>query len=115
MNINSSAQGFEMTPAIDSFLRRQLSTSLQRFDEHVVAIDVYLKDTNGPKGGIDKHVLIRVRLRNRHKVVLETVHDDLYAAITLGARKIKRAVRRRLRRNGRILRRRWSGVTVPGT
>ncbi|MDJ0698650.1 MAG: HPF/RaiA family ribosome-associated protein [Woeseiaceae bacterium] len=107
MNINCRATGFEITGAIDMFLREQLSSALQRFSDNVVEVDVFMKDANGPKGGVDKHVLIRVRLRNRHRIVLEVVHENLYAAIKIGARKTRRAVRRRLRRSGRILRRRW--------
>ncbi len=107
MNINCSATGFDVTGAIDLCVRNELSSALQRFSENVVAVDVFMKDSNGPKGGVDKHVLIRVRLRNRHRVVLEVAHENLYAAIKIAARKARRAVRRRLRRSGRIVRRRW--------
>lgn len=102
MNINVQAQDFETTQAIDSFVRRQLSGALARLDTDVVAIDVYLKDTNGPRGGRDKLALIRVRLRNRQLVTIESLHDDLYAAISNGVKRTKRAVRRHARKTRRI-------------
>ena len=77
MNITTRAQGFEMTPAIDQFTRTRLRAALARIDEGVIAIDVFLKDTNGPRGGIDKQVLMRVRLRNRQQIALVTTHDDM--------------------------------------
>jgi hypothetical protein len=61
-----------------------------------------MKDTNGPKGGVDKQALIRVRLRNRQVIALETAHDNLYAAVKKGTRRTKRAVRRQLRKSHRI-------------
>lgn len=102
MNITTSAQDFEMSDAIDQFVREQLSTALKRLDEDVVAVDVFVKDTNGPKGGVDKHALIRVQLRNRQVLALETKHEDLYAAIRIGSKRTKRAVRRQLRKSQRI-------------
>ncbi|NNC65427.1 MAG: hypothetical protein HKN84_11625, partial [Gammaproteobacteria bacterium] len=87
MNITTSTQDFESTEAIDGFLRRQLQDSLQRFSEGVISIDVFMKDTNGPRGGADKQVLIRVQMRNRQQLALETTHENLYAAIKSGIKR----------------------------
>lgn len=106
MNITTRAQDFEMTGAIDQFVRDQASIALRRFSEYVIAVDVFLKDANGPKGGIDKQVLIRVGLRNRQTIAIETEHDNLYAAVKVGSKRIKRAVRRHLRKSARIQKRR---------
>ena len=67
MNITTTARDFEMSRAIDSFAREQLDAMLQPFSDSIVSIDVFMKDANGPKGGIDKEVLIRVHLRNRSR------------------------------------------------
>ena len=98
MNITTRAQDFELTPAIDQFTRGQLRAALARFDESVIAVDVYLKDSNGPRGGIDKQVLIRVRMRQRQQIALVTIHEDMYAAIAKGVKRTKRAVRRQVRK-----------------
>lgn len=101
MNITTTARDFEMTGAIDSFAREQLDVMLRPFSDFIVSIDVFMKDANGPKGGIDKEVLINVRLRNRQQIALQSTHENLYAAIKNGSKRIKRAVRRNLRRSRR--------------
>ena len=102
MNITTRAQDFELTDAIDHFVRTRLQAGLQRFESDVIAIDAYMKDENGPKGGHDKRVVIRTRLRNRQLIAVDTTHEDLYAAVTMGIKRTKRAVRRQLRKSRRI-------------
>ena len=76
-----------------------VSKAALKWPNDIVAVDVYMKDANGPRGGMDKQVLIRVRMRNRKQVALVTTHDDLYAAIVKGVKRTKRAVRRQIRRS----------------
>ena len=102
MNITTRAQGFELSAPIDQFVRSELELALSPFSESVVSVDVYLKDINGPKGGIDKQAIIRVQLRNRQIVAMETTHADLYAAMKTGIKRSKRAVRRSLKKSSRI-------------
>ncbi len=102
MNITTRAQDFEMTRAIDRFARQQLSAGLDRFSDGIVALDVFMKDANGPRGGVDKQVLIRARLRNRTQIALVSTSDDLYSAIRSGVKRTKRAVRRQLRKARRF-------------
>ena len=106
MNITTRAQDFELTPAIDRFVRDHLHAALRRIDEDIIAIDVFMKDANGPRGGVDKQVLIRLRLRNRQLLALVTTHKDMYAAIIKGIKRSKRAVRRQLRKSRRFEKRR---------
>ncbi len=106
MNITTRAQDFELTEPIDACVRDSLASSLRRIDHDIVAVDVFLRDTNGPKGGVDKQVLIRVRLRNRQLLAVSTTHENLYAAIRKGVHRTRRAVSRALRRSRRIERRR---------
>jgi ribosomal subunit interface protein len=102
MRINIHAQGFDTTEAIKVFVQDELNLAFDRFRDQVVSIDVFMKDINGPKGGIDKQALIRVRLRNRQRIALETTSENLYGAIKTGIRKSKRAVRRSLRKSQHI-------------
>ncbi len=98
MKITTTTKGFELSTALDAFVRNRLRVALKRLSLHVVAIDVVAGDTNGPKGGIDKQVTIRVQLPHRQIVVIESVHENLYAAIEKGAKRTKRAVRRHMRK-----------------
>jgi ribosomal subunit interface protein len=106
MNITARAHDFELSDAIAGFARDQLHAALNRFSDGIIFVDVYMKDTNGPRGGADKQVLVRVRLRNRQLIATETTDEDLYAAIRRGAKRTKRVVRRTLRKSSRIEKRR---------
>ncbi len=105
MNINVSTQGIRGDSGTESFVREQIQSALQRFEEQVVSVDAFLKDINGPKGGIDKQALIRVRLRNRQVIATEIARAQLRAAVIVSVRKAKRAVRRSLKKSQ--LRHRW--------
>ena len=105
MNINVTAHGLSIDGDTDSFVRGQVRSALQRFDEHVFLVDAYLKDINGPKGGIDKQVLVRVRLRNGHVITTGVSRARLRAAVVVSLRKARRAVRRSLEKSQQ--RHRW--------
>ena len=102
MNISSRAQGFELSSAIDTFVRDEIRSSLERFTEDVIAVDVFMKDTNGPKGGVDKQVVLRIQLRGRQQITLQTTREDLYAAVRISIKRAKRAVRRSVRKARRF-------------
>ena len=102
MNIAIRTQGFEPTPAIEEFTRTQLDSALRIFADMVVSVDVFMKDINGPKGGVDKQVLIRIRLRSSQVVTVECTRANLYSAIAATAQRSKRTVRRTLRKLRRI-------------
>ena len=112
MNIRTRVQDFEPTTSIDTFVHQRLQAALARFHDGVAAVDVSMKDVNGPKGGIDKAVLIVVRMRSGRPITLETSDEDLYAAISRGAKRAKRAVRRSLRKSRRIERRRLRNLSA---
>lgn len=99
MDIKIGTQGLRLEAATDAFVREQVYSALQRFEEQVTSVDVFLKDINGPKGGIDKQVLIRIRLRNRHVIATEITRANIRAAVVVVTRKAKRAVRRSLKKS----------------
>lgn len=118
MNITTRTQDFEMSSAIDQFARNHVHNALRHFSDDILSVDVFMKDTNGPKGGVDKLALLRVQLRNRQAVALESTHESLYGAIKRGSKRIKRAVRRQLRKSRRIDKRRMrdhlEDAVIPG-
>jgi len=102
MNIQVQSQGFELTSAIDEHIRRQINFNLVNFESHIVSVDIFLSDINGPKGGPDKKALVRIRLDSRSTIAIERTRTDLYAAITLVSRQAKRTVRRALNKHRRM-------------
>ena len=106
MDTRIQTQGFSLTPAIAAWAHEQIDRSLERFRDDITAVDVFLTDINGPKGGPDKQVLVRVLIKHRAPVMIETTDVDLYAAIDLSARRARRAVQRTLGRQRLRMRRR---------
>ena len=102
MIISTSSHNIQLSRELDEFVSSTLRNSLERLADDVVSVDVFLQDLNGPKGGIDKQAVIRIHLRGRREVAIETVHENLSAAVRVGAKRAKRAVRRSLRKARRI-------------
>ena len=102
MNIAIRTQGFELTRAINRFACSQLESALKSYSDMVVSVDVFMKDINGPKGGEDKQVLVRTRLRTGQVIAIECTRANLYNAIAATTRRSKRSVRRALRKLRRI-------------
>ena len=102
MNIQLQAQGFDLTEAISAHVQRQIAFNLVNFESHIMSVDVFLSDINGPKGGPDKKVLVCIRLDSRRSITIERVREDLYTAITMVSRQAKRTVRRALNKHRRM-------------
>lgn len=96
MNPQILTQGFDLTPAIKAHVEEQLNFNLANYLRHITSVTTSLRDINGPKGGPDKNVVVCVHLGSRSTVTVERTRTDLYVAITLAARQIRRAVRRAL-------------------
>ena len=102
MNIAIRTQGFELTRAINDFTCSQLESAFRPYSDMVVSVDVFMKDINGPKGGVDKQVLIRTRLRSGQVITVECTRANLYSAIAGTTLRSKRSVRRALRKQRRM-------------
>lgn len=97
MKINLESQGFELTTAIRAHVHKQLNFNLANFASHIISVDVFLRDINGPKGGADMKALLHVKLGSSGQPIkVESTRSDLYASITLATRQAKRAVKRTL-------------------
>lgn len=87
--------GSQLSPESRVHLARRFDFALRRFENEVERTDVFLKDLNSAaKGGRDQSVLVKVRLRGRPTVIVETVSHDVNKAVGEAARRCKRAVRR---------------------
>ena len=102
MIISTSSHNILLSGDLDEYVAQTMHNSLDRLSEDILSIDVFMKDVNGPKGGIDKQVVIRIHLRNRRQLVVDTLGDDLRSALRRGAKRAKRAVRRSLDKSRRV-------------
>jgi len=79
--------------------RRRLEFALGRFGAHVGSLTVRMADLNGPRGGVDKHCLVEIRLTSTPRVIV--IQDtDVEPEVAIGrvaeraARVVARAVNR---------------------
>ena len=106
LDLRIQVQGFPMTLAISAWTESSIEVALERYEEEIVAVDAYLKDQHGPKGGNDKAALIRVLMKGMPPVIVDTSSDDLYLAIDRSARRARKAVDRAIARQRKLLRER---------
>ncbi len=102
MNITTTASNFDASPALDTFIRDELRGALTHVRADIVAVDVFMEDINGPKGGVDKQARVRIRLRTGRVISIQSQREDLYQAVRNAIQRAKRAVRRHLRKSRRI-------------
>lgn len=102
MNVRIFSRDFELTPAIEARVLRQVERSLQSFERELTSVEAYLSDINGPRGGADKKVLMRTALPGLPPVSVSTEHADLYVAIGRTAKRLRRAVKRSITKNQRV-------------
>lgn len=79
-------------------VERRLAFALSQFPEHIRGVVVVLSDVNGPKGGIDKHCSLRVRLNGRSDIVIEETEANFHVAVDRAVGRATRTLGRRLRR-----------------
>ncbi|MFN0241993.1 MAG: HPF/RaiA family ribosome-associated protein [Planctomycetota bacterium] len=111
MNLHVHCNGLIATTELRRHLERRLVFALGRFDHEVGRIVVRLADLNGPKGGIDKFVTLRVLGRRLKTLVVTDTDADLFVAIDRAAERLGRALGRALARMHP--RRRASRVLLP--
>jgi len=110
------SQGFSITSPIRAHLERRFTLALDEFSDRITRVNVFLKDINGAhKGGEDKSVLVHVQLPAQAPVTVETTSHDLYLAISLAARRTRRALFRSLRRQQRFERAKVRRFRLPGS
>jgi|694.fasta_scaffold00702_7 putative sigma-54 modulation protein len=99
MKLQLISQGFALTPALRRHLERRLAFALGRFGHEVSQVWARVADTNGPKGGVDKLVAVRVQGRRLQTILVSDTDANLYAAIDRAADRVGRAIARALDRH----------------
>ncbi|MDO9090262.1 MAG: HPF/RaiA family ribosome-associated protein [Burkholderiaceae bacterium] len=92
MIIDIHSQGFAMTDALATHVRRRLGFVLTRHSDRIKRIGVRIGDENGPRGGADKFCRIQVYLLDAPAAAIEDVDVDLYAVIDRAAERVGRVV-----------------------
>jgi ribosome-associated translation inhibitor RaiA len=105
MRLNIYGRGVAADQSVRNRVERRLAFALGRFGMWIERATVRLSDSNGPRGGVDKHCRIVVDLRGHGAVVVEDADRDLNVAVDRACDRVGQAVGRRLekRRSANIL------------
>lgn len=106
MRLEIRQRGMKVTEELRVHIQERVELALSRFLRSIDRVWVYLRDVNGPRGGLSKMCRIVVELPRRGRVVVTGMDSDVYAAITRTANRAKFAVRRHVKQ--RLARRRPS-------
>jgi putative sigma-54 modulation protein len=79
-------------------IERQLHHALSRFESRIDSIRLTMKDSNGPRGGIDQECRVHVHLNNGTHITVSEVGANLLAAVASLADRVSVAVTRTLKR-----------------
>lgn len=103
MQIEIHARGFLLTEGLRAHVERRFQFAMGSYQDHVLRVTVRLSDINGPRGGVDKHCQVRLRLRGLPEIVVKDTEADLYVAVNRAAERAGRTLGRNLRRARRIV------------
>ena len=98
MRLEIRRRRLEVSASLRAHIERRLRSALGGFARHVGRVRVYLRDVNGPRGGVDKSCRIEVHLPGRRAVRAAVVDADAYAAIAAAAHRVAQGVARAVER-----------------
>jgi len=75
-------------------IRGRFEHGLDHFAHRILGGRIVLSDVNGPKGGADKHCLVRLRLRRVPEIVIDEKGVGLFSVIGRAADRLAVAVGR---------------------
>ena len=97
---------------LHDFITRRLHFALGRFAPEIERVTTRVEDVNGPRGGVDQHCRMEVKLRGLENVLSEARADDVEEAVAFAAEGLGRGVARALERRRHAKRR--PGVSMAG-
>lgn len=77
-----------------------VARALERFTGRLTRVEVYLRDVNADKGGVDKHCLLEARPRGLDPITAGHQAGSSSEAVAGAAGKLERALEHRLGRLG---------------
>lgn len=113
MQILIRAQGIQLTEAIEQHISNRTHFILSRFSGVIRKIEVFIADENGPKGGVDKTCVVKIKTDERAELVVKDLEDDLYVAVARALARAKQSLSRRIQR-GRVFKRKRVTTRLEG-
>jgi ribosome hibernation promoting factor len=106
MQFRIHARSANVNGDLREFIASRVLAKLSRTRRRIRSVDVYLEDTNGPRGGAGELIRVIVRLRPAGRVVIRHLSLDPRSGIYSAAERAIQAVRRAIgcRRTKRLRR-----------
>lgn len=98
MQIEIQTRDFLLTEGLRVHVQRRLQFAMSRFQDRALRVSVCLSDVNGPKGGVDKHCRLQIRVGGLPDIFIEDIESDLYVAVDRAVERAGRTVGRQLKR-----------------
>ena len=93
--------GVQRPQDLPDHIERRLRFALTRFGDRVERVVVFLKDRNGPRGGVDKVCRILAKVRGCGTTMAAVVDADWIAAVDRATTRVGHTVSRELERTRR--------------
>lgn len=90
--------GVDHSDALDQHIHKKLAPVERHFGDRLTRVEVFLKDVNSNKGGVDKQCTMEARPGGLKPVAVDAQAEDLYTATHDAAGKLEKALRRRIAR-----------------
>ena len=98
MQIDIQSLNFTLTDGLRERVEHRLRFALTRFQDQLGAINVRLSDINGPRGGVDKRCLVRIKATGSSDIVVVDTEADLYVAVDRAVGRAQRTLERQRQR-----------------
>lgn len=96
--LTTAEEGVTISDAIRAHIEDKLSGVDRRFGGRITRVEVFLKDTNADKGGVDKLCTMESRPAGLEPVAASAQTEDVYLSIQEAARKLEKAIESRIGR-----------------
>lgn len=94
----NTAEGAAHSDAVDTHIRDKLDRVERLFGERVTRIQVFLKDVNARKGGVDQSCTMEARAAGLEPIAVEARETDMYLAVRDAIGKLEKAIEHRIGR-----------------
>lgn len=81
MKIEIRSLDFRMTHLLEATLNREITQALDHFKQNIRSVFVTIKDLNGPKGGDDKNMILRITPHQGGSLIISGRGSNLYNVI----------------------------------
>ncbi|MBE9543371.1 MAG: HPF/RaiA family ribosome-associated protein [Proteobacteria bacterium] len=98
MKIELRSQHIQLNQDMTDRIISRVRFVLSRFGGEISRVQVRFADANGPKGGLDNHCLLSVKLSSSGKIVANGTGVDLLSALHYCVERAERAIIRELER-----------------